>query len=490
MLCRLHNVEPAGRSGAASHTGARTVARRARAADRARCPSGRVRGVWSLEKRTPSLMGSKSARRERDVERSRPVARPRAASGAKTKSRNGYQQRLQAEPEDESESADEDEDEDDIIGDDDDEFESASSSRFPMVNLLIGCTAGSIIFIAVTLVSARLILGYTPIDAAHSMLQTVHLAAPQRARDTAPPTLLTSIKTHATQRLPVPQPPATPPSFEPLTLPPSLSPPPPVWPPHVPPPPPPSPPPSPLPPPPPHVPPPPSIVGDMLTKDTCDVLLRDRKRLFYSMFSTGWVGRGLGDPGCLGEGATAQGSFFDRTFNGGECNQNFYEGTHDWPHYNVPTAPALLGFGNTIMEFCLRQLGQWRHIWWASSPQIADTCINAGRNVLRLKSGWTMCLNLQWQLCAAQGRLHGQNGEGKIHFSPAPKDLRIDGDQPITRPGGLGVQIVEPDVFYLEVCVFAQICRNGADLFELDEGQLFECQLDEQRYRELQTLLT
>ena len=72
--------------------------------------------------------------------------------------RNGYQQRLEAEPADEAESDDEDEDDDEIIGDDDDEPVRESSSRFPMVNLLIGCTAGSIIFIAASLVSARLIL--------------------------------------------------------------------------------------------------------------------------------------------------------------------------------------------------------------------------------------------------------------------------------------------------------------------------------------------
>ena len=58
------------------------------------------------------------------------------------------------------------------------------------------------------------------------------------------------------------------------------------------------------------------------------------------MFSTGWEGRAFGDPGCFGGDEAARTTFFDRTFAGADCNQNFYEGTHAWPEYNVPTAPA------------------------------------------------------------------------------------------------------------------------------------------------------
>jgi hypothetical protein len=51
------------------------------------------------------------------------------------------------------------------------------------------------------------------------------------------------------------------------------------------------------------------------------------------------------------------------------------------------------------------------------------------------------------------------------------------------------VQIIEADVFYLEVCVFHQVCANGDDLFRLDDGELFTCNFDEGRFRTLQRLL-
>jgi hypothetical protein len=40
-----------------------------------------------------------------------------------------------------------------------------------------------------------------------------------------------------------------------------------------------------------------------------------------------------------------------------------------------------------------------------------------------------------------------------------------------------------------QVCLFNQICENGEDLFRLDEGQDFECQLSESRFRKLQRTL-
>lgn len=48
------------------------------------------------------------------------------------------------------------------------------------------------------------------------------------------------------------------------------------------------------------------------------------------------------------------------------------------------------------------------------------------RNVLRdLKGGWTMCVNLEWQMCAVQGKLPGQ-GSKKVSFATAPKDLKVE----------------------------------------------------------------
>ena len=46
------------------------------------------------------------------------------------------------------------------------------------------------------------------------------------------------------------------------------------------------------------------------------------------------------------------------------------------------------------------------------------------------------------------------------------------------------------DIFYLEVCLFNQICTNGAELFTLDEGQEWTCAFDPKLFRELQAIIT
>mmetsp|Transcript_41155 Transcript_41155/g.102385 ORF Transcript_41155/g.102385 Transcript_41155/m.102385 type:complete len:104 (-) Transcript_41155:186-497(-) len=45
------------------------------------------------------------------------------------------------------------------------------------------------------------------------------------------------------------------------------------------------------------------------------------------------------------------------------------------------------------------------------------------------------------------------------------------------------------DIFFLEACLFNQVCSNGADLFELHTGDNFNCSFSESRFRELQKML-
>ena len=45
-------------------------------------------------------------------------------------------------------------------------------------------------------------------------------------------------------------------------------------------------------------------------------------------------------------------------------------------------------------------------------------------------------------------------------------------------------------VYPLEVCVFNELCHNGAQLFALEAGAEFLCDFSESGYRELQRLLT
>lgn len=53
--------------------------------------------------------------------------------------------------------------------------------------------------------------------------------------------------------------------------------------------------------------------------------------------------------------------------------------------------------------------------------------------------------------------------------------------------GGLGY--ATDDIFYLETCVFSEICSNGAEIFRLRAGQPWACVFDEERFDELRRLL-
>ena len=45
------------------------------------------------------------------------------------------------------------------------------------------------------------------------------------------------------------------------------------------------------------------------------------------------------------------------------------------------------------------------------------------------------------------------------------------------------------DVYFVEVCVINHVCRNKAELFALQVGELFECDLDEAAVLEMEGLL-
>ena len=111
--------------------------------------------------------------------------------------------------------------------------------------------------------------------------------------------------------------------------------------------------------------------------------------------------------------------------------------------------------------------------------------------VLRLLTGgWSMCQNLEWQLCALTGRLPGQGGK-QVAFATAPKDLRLQWwEDPATHPTWpCNGERCDPnrftvgDVFYAEVMIAYTVCANRARLFELDQGELFECDVSEDAYR-------
>mgnify|MGYP006115740461 CR=1 FL=1 len=106
-------------------------------------------------------------------------------------------------------------------------------------------------------------------------------------------------------------------------------------------------------------------------------------------------------------------------------------------------------------------------------------------------------------VCAANGKLPGQTTD-TILFSYAPKDLDpVPGQNNwISKPfgrcsgyrdaqgGKLGGDCSDgyatDDIFFLETCIYSQICTNGADLFKLRVGQAFHCAFNATRYRQLE----
>lgn len=221
-------------------------------------------------------------------------------------------------------------------------------------------------------------------------------------------------------------------------------------------------------------------------------------RRFYSMWGRAYERRHEhSHTGCFDwQGVTAD-AFFQRAFDGATCDRNWLEGAiggaADRPF--KPDSPALLGFDETINEECSRLLGvePWDNA--DLNGKIAHRCRDARRNVLRLLTGgWTMCQNLEWQLCALTGRLPGQGARPLLAFATAPRELQLQWwEEPSTHPTFPCVpgRACDPsgftvgDVFFAEVAVAYTVCANRDALFELNAGELFECELDARAYREL-----
>lgn len=128
-----------------------------------------------------------------------------------------------------------------------------------------------------------------------------------------------------------------------------------------------------------------------------------------------------------------------------------------------------------------------------SQENLARRCVHSGNNILRLLGGkwqWNLCQNLHWQMCAAQGRLPGQDG-AKLHFATAPRGLTMaEWEHPTSwpcegaKPCPDGKYAVG-DVFFAEVAVFRTVCRNADELFRVGVGELMTCDVDVTAYHRL-----
>ena len=257
-----------------------------------------------------------------------------------------------------------------------------------------------------------------------------------------------------------------------------------------------------------------------LTGATCDKMLRDPTSLLRRMWAAdAWAKMQPGGSACWdvvrdggGRHTQTPGHFFSETLKGAACKSNWFEGNVGrlgnvgQPPKFAEDAAALVGFDESIDAYCAAEVGKLdkylrlRH---------AERCVKANLNILSLfgsRVPYNVCRNLEWQTCAAQGRLPGQGSAG-IRFAKAPRTLDATGSSGKPLDGCCGwlpnstlppwstahrqhaYGFATDDVFFLEVCVFNQVCRNREDLFTLNAGDTFHCDFSEEYFHDLQGIL-
>lgn len=237
-----------------------------------------------------------------------------------------------------------------------------------------------------------------------------------------------------------------------------------------------------------------------LSSQRCDDILGQAEGKFSAMWGkTAWKKTMPKEPRCWGHRADAE-LFFEQLKTGKECDANWYEGAQGSlgeqnarPPFTAP-APALLGFDESIFSYCSSAIG--RKPGYQGRPEdfndeLARRCVEANMNILRILSArvpWNMCQNLRWVVCAANGKLPGQDGQ-TLQFAEAPNRLDLDEwEHPHSWPcddGECGEQFAVGDVFFAEACILNRVCLNGDDLFELDPGVSWTCDFDANGYEQL-----
>ena len=212
---------------------------------------------------------------------------------------------------------------------------------------------------------------------------------------------------------------------------------------------------------PPHLPLPPAPPSSLLSHATCQKLWAEPTSRFHDLWGTeGWKVRGKANRPCWGKSAEEGFQYFDDAWWGKACEgRNWYTGTEGElgdaerlgpadetvrPHF-TKLAPALLGFDETIDQYCAAHGGR-------RGQGHSEACVHANVNILSLYGKlvpYNTCRNVEWQLCAAKGTLPGQAGgwaegadgrirEGaNIRFAYAPRKLDpVGGAKPLGNCGG------------------------------------------------------
>lgn len=246
-----------------------------------------------------------------------------------------------------------------------------------------------------------------------------------------------------------------------------------------------------LPPPPPLEPSPPAEPGRggpmTPVREMFDRWYENTDERFWSMWGGAYLHREPHSQACWDWDGDPE--YWQHTFEGAACERNWLAGAvggfGDRPFFDG--SPALLGFDETINEFCSGVLGVDAWDGFDLNLAIANRCRDARRNVLRdLQGSWSMCVNLQWQLCAVNGKLPNQ-GSRQMSFATAPKDLMVEWwEDPQNNPvmgKWIAFGCCSPDrfsvadVFFAELFVAYSICENGPQIFALEVGELFTCDL-------------
>mgnify|MGYP007078100274 CR=1 FL=1 len=212
---------------------------------------------------------------------------------------------------------------------------------------------------------------------------------------------------------------------------------------------------------------------------------------FQGMWGAAWQLAAPGQGRCW-DGLGGR-DWLESAWEGKWCYRNWMEGSaaamggDGMPAFSKP-APALLGFDETILGYCSELVGLGFD-GGDLNTELAERCVWANKNVLRLFGGgrpWDMCQNIEWQLCALNGKLPHQDGR-KVSFATAPRDLQlIWWNDPSTHPTfdpGYGYAL--GDVYFAEVAVIFTVCANREELFDLDVGETFVCEMDHTSFKHM-----
>ncbi|KAL1524411.1 hypothetical protein AB1Y20_019306 [Prymnesium parvum] len=252
--------------------------------------------------------------------------------------------------------------------------------------------------------------------------------------------------------------------------------------------------------------------------DDCRSMLRDKTHMFRRMWAAEAWSHISSGPSCwdIQRDSSTQrqpaSKYFEETIRGDHCDSNWYEGNPNWrlgdpnrhlPMYFTGPAPALLGFDESIDEFCHAKLNQMNLQHSADKSMHAENCVHANLNILALygdRVPYNICRNLEWMVCAAKGKLPGQDKDGSIIFAKDPWWLWPGGESgkpvgdccgwvPQNRPRSGSYGYATDDIYYLEICMYNEICDNGDDIFKLSTGEPFQCELSERRFHQLKDVL-